>query len=159
MVENLVNKGILGVYETHLPARDLSRSVSFYRDQLGLSLATFIPERKIAFFWVGGKEQGMLGLWESGAGPLRMSLHFAFRATKEAVLGSIQSLEAAQIAPLGFNKESVTEPVVIGWMPAVSIYFKDPDGHSIEMLHLMAEIPDPKFGVQSYSKWVEHISR
>lgn len=159
MAENLIDQSILGVYETHLPVRDLSRSVAFYRDQLGLSLATFIPERKIAFFWVGGKEKGMLGLWESGAGPLRMSLHFAFRTTKAAVLESVPVLEAAQISPLGFNGESVIEPVVIGWMPAVSIYFKDPDGHSIEMLHFLADNPDPKFGVQSYSKWVEHITR
>lgn len=159
MVKKLVSSGILGVYETHLPVRDLSRSVNFYRDQLGLSLATIIPDRKIAFFWVGGKEQGMLGLWESGTGPLRMSLHFAFRATKDIILESIPALEAAQIYPLGFNGEDVTEPVVIGWMPAVSIYFKDPDGHSIEMLHLLAENPDPNFGVQSYSKWVERVGR
>ena len=159
MANNLANQGVLGVYETHLPVRDLSRSVCFYHDQLGLSLATLIPERKIAFFWVGGKEQGMLGLWESGTGPLQMSLHFAFRATKNAILESVPALEAVQIAPLGFNGESVTEPVVIGWMPAVSIYFKDPDGHSIEMLHLLAEKPDPSFGVQGYSKWIEHNSR
>lgn len=84
-----------------------------------------------------------------------MTLHFAFRVTKEAVLNSISTLKAAQIDPLGFNGENVTEPVVIGWMPAVSIYFKDPDGHSIEMLHLLEDNPDPKFGVQSYSKWLE----
>jgi lactoylglutathione lyase len=149
-----LSSGILGVYETHLPVRDLSRSVGFYQGQLGLSLAKLIPEPKIAFFWVGKKERGMLGLWESGSGPLQMSLHFAFRATKRTVLRSCQDLIAAQIAPLGFNGEPVTEPVVIGWMPAVSIYFKDPDGHSIEMLHLLDEDADSTFGVQEYSKWI-----
>jgi lactoylglutathione lyase len=154
MAMKTLSNGILGVYETHLPVRDLSRSVSFYQGQLGLSLATLIPKRKIAFFWIGKKERGMLGLWESGSGPLQMSLHFAFRATKQAVLRSCQDLSAAQITPLGFSGEPVTEPVVIGWMPAVSIYFKDPDGHSIEMLHLLEESADPDFGVQEYSKWI-----
>ena len=155
MSKEPVGRGILGVYETHLPVGDLSRSVAFYQDKLGLTLATIIPARRIAFFWVGGKDQGMLGLWENGSAPLSMTLHFAFRVTKEAVLNSISTLKAAQIDPLGFNGENVTEPVVIGWMPAVSIYFKDPDGHSIEMLHLLEDNPDPKFGVQSYSKWLE----
>ena len=148
-----LSSGILGVYETHLPVRDLARSMAFYQDRLGLTLARHNPARKVAFFWVGAKQQGMLGLWESGAGPLQMSLHFAFRASKDAVLGSCKALAAAQIVPLGFNGEAIDEPVMIGWMPAVAIYFQDPDGHSLEMLHVLDEAADPDFGVQPYSKW------
>jgi len=154
MATPTISQGTLGIYETHLPVRDLQRSVSFYKDQLGLPLARNIPERNVAFFWVGGKENGMLGLWGAGSGPLHMQLHFAFRATKEAILGSCDMLTSAKITPLGFNGETVAEPVVIGWMPAVSIYFKDPDGHSIEMLHLLDEVADQSFGVQSYSAWI-----
>lgn len=145
---------LTGIYETHLPVRDLSRSVSFYKDQIGLKLARLVPERNIAFFWVGDKESGMLGLWGSGSGPLNMKLHFAFKAAKETVVRSCEILTAAGIAPLGFDGEPVTEPVVIGWMPSLSIYFKDPDGHSIEMLHLLDDPSDPCFGVQSYSEWI-----
>ena len=154
MANSTISQGTLGIYETHLPVRDLQRSVSFYKDQLGLPLARNIPERNVAFFWVGGKGNGMLGLWGAGSGPLQMQLHFAFRATKEAILGGCDALKSAKITPLGFNGETIVEPVVIGWMPAVSIYFKDPDGHSIEMLHLLDEVADQSFGVQSYSAWI-----
>lgn len=154
MSGDVINSGLLGVYETHLTVRDLARSVRFYQDQLGLELATILEDRKVAFFWVGDKEQGMLGLWEAGSGPLNMSLHFAFRATKEAVLGSVAALVAANITPRGFNGEVVSEPIVIGWVPAVCIYFKDPDGHSLEMLHVLPDVADPAFGIGSYSKWL-----
>ena len=145
---------ILGVYETHLLVRDLERSIAFYRDKIGLELARVLPERRAAFFWVGGKDQGMLGLWQGGAGPLHMTLHFAFRCTEEAVLAGCERLQAQGIQPLGFDGEPVQEPVVIGWMPALSLYFKDPDGHSIEMLAVLQNAPDPEFGVQSHSRWV-----
>ncbi|MGV8989078.1 MAG: VOC family protein [Cypionkella sp.] len=145
---------ILGIYETHLPVRDLAKSVSFYRDRVGLELASEFPEKGIAFFWVGQKETGMLGLWANGTGPLQMQLHFAFRVSQETVVNSCQSLALAGITPLGFSGEQVSEPVVIGWMPAVSVYFKDPDGHSIEKIHVLDAYPVPKFGVQSYSAWL-----
>lgn len=150
---NDIGRTIQGIYETHLPVRDLQRSVAFYRDRIGLELATEIPERKVAFLFAGGKHSGMLGLWQSGSGPQRMVLHFAFRATKRAVLQSCDRLGAVGIVPLGFSGEPVSEPVVIGWMPALSIYFKDPDGHSIELLHVLDETPDPGFGVGAYSAW------
>ncbi|MHA3916574.1 VOC family protein [Halovulum sp. GXIMD14793] len=159
MARTEISKGIQGIYETHLPVRDLSRSVAFYRDQLGLTLATSLPERKVAFFWIGGKGNGMLGLWESGSGPLWMSLHFAFRSTKDMLLRSCQELKAVGIDPLGFHGEPVSEPVVIGWMPALSIYFKDPDGHSVEMLHVLDEEADPGFGVKSNSAWISRTRR
>ena len=149
-----INDGVQGIYETHLPVRNLANSVSFYRDKLGLTLAHEVRERKAAFLWVGGKSDGMLGLWETGSAPLGMSLHFAFRTTRNFVLNGCDFLNSIDIQPLGFHGEPVEEPVVIGWMPALSLYFKDPDNHSIEMLHVMDEEPDAEFGVQSYSRWL-----
>ncbi|WP_164659398.1 VOC family protein [Tropicibacter sp. Alg240-R139] len=143
----------LGIYETHLPVRDLERSVAFYRYKLGLEVAKVLPDRQVAFFWVGGKELGMLGLWQSGSGPLSMALHFAFRCGVETVMSGCEQLEAQGIQPLGFHGEPVREPIVIGWMPALSLYFKDPDGHSIEMLAILPDEPDPDFGVQSHAVW------
>mgnify|MGYP000129662283 FL=1 len=144
---------LLGLYETHLTVRDLDRALDFYTNRLGLTLARQLPERKVAFLWVGPKETGMLGLWEVGSAPMGLQLHFAFRATRSAVLHSCQTLAKRGITPLGFTGEPVQEPVVLGWMPAVSIYFKDPDGHSIEMLNMLDEAPDAAFGVRSYSDW------
>lgn len=73
---------LTGVYETHLPVTDLARSIAFYRDRLGLELASEFPERGVAFFWVGGPKAGMMGLWHGVQGPIGMTLHFAFRAPK-----------------------------------------------------------------------------
>jgi lactoylglutathione lyase len=149
----LLSDAISGVYETHLSVADLPRSIAFYQDLLGLTLAREIPARGVAFFWVGGPAHGMLGLWQGGQGPLRMTGHFAFRMTREALLQAPATLTALGLTPLGFHAEPVSEPVVIGWMPALSLYVKDPDGHSIEFLHLLDEPPDETFGTGPWSAW------
>jgi len=150
---NNFRDSILGVYETHLSVANLARSVAFYRDVLGLDLAQEFPERGIAFFWVGGKRDGMLGLWQGGHGPLRMLGHFAFRMTRAVVLTAPEALKACGVEPLGFHAEPISEPVVLGWMPALSVYFKDPDGHSLEFIHVMDAPPDPNFGTGTLSDW------
>lgn len=153
MADRNFNGTIEGLYETHLTVSDLPRSIAFYRDVLGLELALESPERNLAFFWVGNKSEAMLGLWSGQSGPLSIRLHFAFRTRLQGVLSACDTLNTAGVQPLGFNGEDVSEPVVIGWMPAVSIYFKDPDRHSIEMLCLLDQPPDPAFGVGPYSAW------
>lgn len=145
---------INGLYETHLTVADLPRSIGFYRDIVGLELATVVEERGIAFFWVDGRNSGMLGLWAAGRGPLKMRLHIAFRLTLDGVLASAAALKANGVQPLGFHGEPADEPVVIGWMPAVSQYFADPDGHSLEFISVLDEGPDPGFGTRSYSEWL-----
>ena len=142
------------IYETHLSVSSLERAMHFYGELLGFELAKHIPERHVALYWIGGKRNGMLGLWGEGAGPLGMRLHFAFRTNKSGVLNSVSMLKDAGVEPLDFDGQPTREPVVIGWMPALSLYFKDPDGHSIEMLHVLDEDPDPNFGVRSYSAWL-----
>ena len=148
-----IGQHIDGLYETHIPVHDLDRSVAFYSETLGLQPARVIPERNVAFFWIGDPKQSMLGLWGSGSAPLGMQLHFAFWSDLEGVLQLPSKLKKVGIQPLGFNGEVVSESVVIGWMPAISIYFKDPDGHSLEFLSLLDEEPDAGFGVQPYSQW------
>jgi lactoylglutathione lyase len=51
-----------GLFETHLTTSDLTRSVAFYRDVVGLSLALELPERGAAFFWIGGPGEAKHGL-------------------------------------------------------------------------------------------------
>ena len=65
---------IRGLFEAHLTVSDLDRSIGFYRDVLGLPLATRIPERQVAFFWVPTPDKAMLGLWSIGTSPLRLRL-------------------------------------------------------------------------------------
>lgn len=150
------SSAVLGLYETHLTVSDLARSIAFYRDVVGLELARVIEERQVAFFWVGSKEIGMLGLWHTGTGPLKMRLHLAFRMEPDQVIASVARIRAKGVEPRGFRGEPVDEPVVMGWMPAISLYFADPDGHSIEFISVLPAEADAAFGVQPYSAWLAH---
>jgi hypothetical protein len=55
--------GVDRLFEAHLPVADLDASVVFYRDLVGLELAHVVAARQAAFFWVGARGNGMLGLW------------------------------------------------------------------------------------------------
>ncbi len=144
---------IRGLFESHLTVADLDRSVAFYRDQLLLPLARIFPERRVAFFWIGAPGKTMLGLWETGASPQRMSLHVAFEVSLESVLAAPDALREAGVAPLDFDCRPADEPVVLGWMPAAAVYFRDPDGNLLEFLSMLPEAPRPDLGVVTWSAW------
>src|SRR6185295_18225959 len=101
------------LFEAHLTVADLDRAMLFYGGVLGLELASAFPERKIAFYWLGGKGRTMLGIWETGSGPQRMSLHVAFRVTVADILKSVAALLDHGIQPLDFNLNPAKEPVVL----------------------------------------------
>ncbi len=90
------------LFETHLTVVDLQRSMAFFGQVLGLELAEVFPERKVAFYWIGGRGNSMLGLWEVGTGPQRLSLHLAFRSDLRDLLDAPMRLRAADIVPLDF---------------------------------------------------------
>jgi lactoylglutathione lyase len=144
------------LFETHLTVRDLDRSIGFYRDTLGLEVAHVIPERGVGFFWVGAPGQGMLGLWAIGSAPLFMRLHIAFEVSLEHLITSVQRLRAAGLRPRSGQPggdETIAEPVVLGWMPAASVYFDDPDGHSLEFISMLPDPPRPDVGFMPLSAW------
>jgi lactoylglutathione lyase len=143
-----------GLFETHLTVSDLSRSVAFYCDVVGLTLAYEIPERGAAFFWIGAPGDAMLGLWSLGSSPIGLSLHVAFKASLEDVMGACERLRSQGVTPLSFFATEATEPSVIGWMPAAAVYFRDPDGHLLEYLAMLDEQPRPDRGVVAWSEWV-----
>ncbi|WP_293575372.1 VOC family protein [Phaeobacter sp.] len=150
-----LNLDLRGIYETHLTVRNLEVSLNFYQQKLGLRLARMLSERRAAFLWVGAPQSGMLGLWESGSAPLGLRLHMAFRSSLQKIETMCQTLRTQDITPLDFDGVSTDEPVVIGWMPAVSIYVKDPDGHSIEFINYLDEAPAPDLGVVPLSIWTK----
>jgi lactoylglutathione lyase len=143
----------LRLFETHLTVKHLETSVAFYRDVVGLEMAYLLAERRVAFFWIGGRGHSMLGVWEVGDAPNGMRLHIAFTSTVELILTAPSALKAVGVVPKGFYGEPVEEPVVIGWMPALSLYFTDPDGHLLEYLAMLPQEPQPEVGIISYSEW------
>ena len=144
---------VAGLFETHLTVADLSRSIAFYRDVVGLPLALELPDRAAAFFWIGGPGEAMLGLWSLGSAPLGLSLHVAFTASLDDVLGACGRLRSLGVTPLSFHAAETDEPSVIGWMPAAAVYLRDPDGHLLEYLAMLDEPAQPARGIVSWSEW------
>jgi lactoylglutathione lyase len=141
------------LFETHLTVVDLQRSMTFFSEVLGLELAQVFSERKVAFYWIGGRGNSMLGLWEVGTGPQKLNLHLAFKSDLQDLLDAPARLRAAGVVPLDFSGESTDEPVVLAWMPAASLYFRDPDGNMLELLSMLPDPPQPELGIVSWNRW------
>jgi lactoylglutathione lyase len=145
---------ILGLFETHIDVADLDRARCFYGETLGLEFGLLDQERRVAFYWVGARGESMLGLWEKSAGQIRPQ-HFAFRATVEDVLTrAVPYLKQRALDPHNFLDDGTDRPMVFGWMPALAIYFRDPDGHSLEFIAMLPDVPRPEVGVVSWEEWL-----
>jgi len=140
------------LFEAHLPVSSLETSITFYRDRVGLEVAHVI-EGRVAFLWIGGRGRAMLGLWLAGSAPQTLMLHLAFGLTIADVLGAAQALRARGIAPLDFDGRPTEEAVVLAWMPAVALYFRDPDGHLLEYIAMLPDPPRPEAGVMTWTAW------
>lgn len=144
---------ITGLFETHIDVRNLERSLAFYREVLGLTLGTIDQKRRVAFLWMGGAGEAMLGLWEKTEGQIPPQ-HFAFRSTVDDVLDrSVAWLDERGLACHNFLNDGTKRPMVFAWMPAIAIYFDDPDGHSLELIAMLPGRPRPEAGVISYEAW------
>jgi lactoylglutathione lyase len=143
------------LFETHLTVSDLQRSISFYRDVVGLKLAFEASERDVAFFWIGDSGRSMLGLWSLGTAPLGLTLHLAFDVALDDLLDAPKVLKTQGLKPLSFFGVETTEPSVICWMPAASVYFRDPDGHMLEYLTMLDKEPRPDLGIIPWFNWLD----
>ena len=54
-----------------------------------------------------------------------------------------------------FFNDGTKMPVVFCWMPAVSIYFDDPDGHLLEFIAVLKGKGRPDLGVVTYDEWLK----
>lgn len=141
------------LFESHLTVSDLDRSIAFYRDVVGLEVAHVARDRGVAFLWIGGRGQSMLGVWRGGDAPQHTSLHLAFSAPLADVIDAPRTLRAAGVTPLDFDGSPADVPIVLAWMPAASIYFRDPDGHLLEYLAMLPDPPQPERGIVRWPDW------
>jgi len=141
------------LFEVHMIVSDLDRAVAFYRDALGLRLAYILPARQAAFFWIGAAGNAMLGLWTAGPAPQKLTLHTAFRVSLADVVEAPQALRAAGIIPLDFDDRPADQPIVFAWMPAASVFFRDPDGNLLEYIAMLPHEPRPEYGIVTWEMW------
>jgi lactoylglutathione lyase len=140
------------IFETHINVRSLERSLEFYGNVLGLRLGTMDSVRRVAFYWVGGHNVSMLGLWEKSSGEIGRQ-HFAFQISTGDFEHAMTLLRDNGIRLHNFLNDGTERPMVFGWMPAVSIYFPDPDGHELEFIAPLADKPRPDVGVVLWEQW------
>lgn len=146
---------IKGLYETHLFVENLELSINFYKNILGLEQCYFEAGRRAAFFWIGKPKEAMLGLWEKPTAEIDKR-HFAFRCDKAFILNeAVHFLKKHNLKPYNFLKDGTERPMVFAWMPAIAIYFNDPDGHSLEFIGILDGNARPEIGVISYDEWVK----
>ncbi|MGB0883916.1 MAG: VOC family protein [Flavobacteriales bacterium] len=148
---------IKGLFETHLYVENLERSIEFYGKTLGLNQCYYEEDRRAAFFWIGKEKQSMLGLWEKPKEEIDIR-HFAFECEPEWILNeSVHYLKSRNLKCRNFLRDGTERPMVFVWTPAISIYFDDPDGHSLEFIGILPgkSKPEKEKSVVSYEEWLE----
>lgn len=141
------------LFEVHLTVRNLDEAIGFYRDIVGLTVAHVEAGRQAAFLWIGAARQAMLGLWVAGPAPQGVALHTAFRVGWTDLMAAPDLLRAAGVTPLDFDGRPTELPVVLAWMPAAAVYFRDPDGHLLEYIAMLPHEPRPDCGVVPWRTW------
>lgn len=144
----------MNLFEAHLNTTNLEIAIQFY-EKLGLQMVHKIEERRVAFFRFG-KEQNMgqmLGVWETKKPVTRK--HIAFGVNYEEICGAIDWLKDKGIEATEDFGIAPIEPLVHTWMPAASVYFLDPDGNSLEFIHMLDGTSQPELGVIYLSEWLK----
>lgn len=121
--------GISSIGQLHMPARDLARAVSFYRDTLGIPFLFEVP--RMAFFDLDGIRL-MLGERENGG-----------EASGSIVYYRVDDIQEAREALAERGVRFDQEPTLIAEMEDHDLwmaFFHDTEGNQ---LALMAEVSKP----------------
>ncbi len=149
---------IQGLFETHIKVRNLEQAIQFYQNVLGLTLGHVESTRRIAFFWVGAPGQAMLGIWET-AEDIFPKQHFAFTVTLEHMHTIRETLTENDLEYRNFSNSNTGSLEVLAWMPAISVYFSDPDGHSLEFIAMLPDAAKPELGLVAWEQWEANHGR
>ena len=145
---------ITGLYETHLSVENLDVSIDFYTNVMGLEQCYYEEERRAAFFWIEKPKKSMLGLWEKPKDEIEIR-HFAFSCEPDYVINESSAfLREHDLNPFNFLHDGTDRPMVFAWVPAIAIYFTDPDGHYLEFIAVLEGESRPELGVISYEDWL-----
>lgn len=151
-----------GLYEVHLPVTDINRSIDFYTKKLGFELAFGDRgDSSVLLLYDKGESRWMLGLFEVDHIDHRhpAEYHISFRVSESNADQMISWLRTRNIQPLhpstvpGVGGEEMKEPIVHGWMPAAAVFFRDPDGHLLELIADLDGEPRPDLNYQPLSEW------
>ena len=146
---------INGLFETHINVLSLKRAMDFYENVLGLELGIYEEGRRVAFYWIGKRGEAMIGLWEKPKEEIQIQ-HYAFRSTLDDILNhSEKYLQKRNLDYYNFLRDNTKRPMVFAWMPAIAIYFNDPDGHILEFIAMIDGKPQPELGIVSYEDWLK----
>ena len=155
-----------GLYEAHLPVTDVERAVGFYTEKLGFrpgfgpgdgSGALLLYER--------GGVRWMLGLFRVDEVTHRHPAehHLALRVDEADADGMIPYLRERGIEPVhppGAPRQGpMDQPVVHGWMPAAAVFFRDPDGHLLELVAELSDAPRPEVAYRPLGEWRTLVAR
>jgi lactoylglutathione lyase len=142
------------LYETHLSVADTETAQAFYTGIVGLQFAHRDLTRDIVFLWAGEQRRSMLGLWgpTTSYGREFHKSHLAFAVSLAELVRAGERLRSSGVTCHDFLGRETDEPSVIGWMPSAQLYFRDPDGHSVEFIALLDDTPDASF-IGSLSEW------
>lgn len=144
---------IKGLFETHINVSNYEESARFYEKLLNIIPLHEDRVRKSKFYWVGKPGESMLGIRENYPTPLVQRQHFAFRVDVEDIIHASDYLKELGIESTNFYGDSPEELIVFPFMPAVSIYFDDPDGHSVELIAMLNDKSKPELEIMSWKDW------
>ena len=150
---------IKGLFETHINVSNYEKSAAFYERLPGLIPLHEDAARKSKFYWIGRPGEAMLGIRENYPSPLVQRQHFAFRVELNDLESTRRMLHGQGISTTNFFGESDAPLSVFPFMPAVSLYFEDPDGHSIELLSMLPDAPRPELAIMPWPEWEKICGR
>ena len=149
-----------GLYEVHLPVTDIDRSIDFYVGKLAFEPGFGGRHGSSTLLsYTDGGTRWMLGLFRVDTVVHRNAAeyHVSFRVAEKDVDRMIPYLVEREIEPLHPPTAPIqgpmSEPIVHGWMPAASVFFKDPDGHLLEIIAELNHAPRPEVLYQPLSEW------